>query len=160
MREGILWNGFAMHNLSRRSMAGLVFLAAVRWTRLTPSAAGNEVSLAIQGYDPVAYFTDGKPVRGRSEITYDWDDYRYRFSSAEHRELFEADPVRFAPQFANFCAMALTRGDVVEANPAYWLISDGKLYLFGKPNGPALFSQALTQHIAQAKQNESHSLSR
>jgi YHS domain-containing protein len=141
-------------------MTSLVLLAASGWTPGTRSAAADEVPLAILGFDPVAYFTDGKPVRGRPEISYDWDDYRYRFSSAEHRELFEADPARYAPQFANSCAMALTRGDVVEANPAYWLISDGKLYLFGKPNGPALFRHGLTEHIAQARQNEAHTLSR
>jgi YHS domain-containing protein len=141
-------------------MTGLILLTASGWSFVTRSAAGDEVPLAILGYDPVAYFTDGKPVRGRPEISYDWDDYRYRFSSVEHRELFKADPARYAPQFANFCAMALTRGDVVEANPDYWLISDGKLYLFGKKNGPALFRQGLTEHIAQAKQNESHTLSR
>jgi len=149
-----------MHTLSRRSVSGLVLLVACWWTPAARSAAADEVPLAIQGYDPVAYFADGKPVPGRPEITYDWDGYRYRFSSTGHRELFQADPLRYAPQFANFCAMALTRGDVVEANPAYWLISDGKLYLFGNPNGPALFRQGLAQHIAEAKQNEPHTLSR
>ncbi|HUB11284.1 MAG TPA: YHS domain-containing (seleno)protein [Acetobacteraceae bacterium] len=148
-----------MHTVSRRS-ACLIVLAASQWAPVTRSAAGDEVPLAIQGYDPVAYFTDAKPVRGRPETTYDWDGYRYRFATDQHRQLFQADPARYAPQFANLCAMALTRGDFVEANPAYWLISDGKLYLFGKPNGPALFRQGLTQHIAQAKQNEPHILSR
>ena len=57
------------------------------------------------------------------------------FRGAEHRELFKADPVRYAPQFGNFCAMALTRGELDEANPENWLISDGKLYIFGKADG-------------------------
>jgi hypothetical protein len=72
------------------------------------SFASEKVPLAIKGYDPVAYFTVGKPAHGLPEIEYQWDEHRYRFSSAEHRELFRADPVRYAPQFANFSAMALT----------------------------------------------------
>ena len=83
---------------------------------LGPMAWGDEARLSISGYDPVAYFTDGKPTRGFPEIEYEWDGLRYRFARAEHRELFKAEPVRYAPQFGNFCAMALTtataEGDV------------------------------------------------
>ncbi len=100
-----------MHNLSRRNAIRLVLLvAASPLATSLPSAAAEKVPLAIKGYDPVAYFTVGKPARGLPEIEYEWDEHRYRFSRAEHRELFKADPVRYAPQFANFCAMALTRG--------------------------------------------------
>jgi hypothetical protein len=102
----------------------------------------EKVPLSIKGYDPVAYFTIGKPVPGLPEFEYEWDEHRYRFSRPEHRELFKANPVLYAPQFANFCAMALTRGEFHDANPEYWLISDGKLYIFGLatdravPEGP------------------------
>ena len=58
-----------------------------------------------------------RPVARQPEIEYEWDEQRYRFSSAEHRELFKADPVRYAPQFANFCAMALTRGELARGQP-------------------------------------------
>ena len=82
-------------------------------------------------------------------------DHRYRFSRAEHRERFKADPARYAPQFANFCAMALSKGELVVADPENWLVSDGKLYLFGKPApaGPALFQKDLAGNIAKANQN-------
>ena len=76
-----------------------------------------------------------KPTPGLPEFEYEWDDHRYRFATAEHRDLFKADPVRYAPQFGNFCAMALAKGELVVANPENWLISDGKLYVFGKPPG-------------------------
>ena len=95
----------------------------------------------------------GKPVRGRPEFEYEWDESRYRFASPEHRALFKADPVRYAPQFANFCAMALSNGEVEQANPEYWLIADGKLYLFGKPIGPKLFQRDLTGNMFTAEQN-------
>ena len=123
-----------MNALNRRVAFHLVSASLVAAFPLAtaPSAAAQDVPLAIQGYDPVAYFTDGKPTRGLPDFEYQWDEHRYRFASAEHRDLFKADPVRYAPQFGNFCAMALALGQIVVANPENWLISDGKLYVFGK----------------------------
>jgi YHS domain-containing protein len=106
---------------------------------LRTASAAESVRLAIKGYDPVAYFTLQRATPGVAEFTYDWDEHRWHFSNAKHRDLFKADPVRYAPQFANFCAVALSRGEVREANPEYWLISDGRLYLFGKSIGPDVF---------------------
>src|SRR3954469_19568927 len=150
---------FAMNDLSRRNVIFSIFLLIAGFICTTPSRsiAAEEVPLAIKGYDPVAYFTDGKPVGGLPEIEYKWDEYRYRFSSVEHRELFKADPVRYAPQFGNFCAMALSKGEIVVADPENWLISDGKLYVFGKPApaGPALFQENLEENIAKANQSRS-----
>jgi hypothetical protein len=145
-----------MHNLSRRNAVRLALLAAASpLATWISSVASEEVPLAIKGYDPVAYFTDGMPVRGRPDIEYEWDERRYRFSRAEHRELFKADPARYAPQYANFCAMALSKGELVVADPENWLISDGKLYVFGKPApaGPALFQKDLAANIIKANQN-------
>lgn len=141
--------------VSRRDAAGLVAVVAV--TSLVTalrSAVAQGIPLAIKGYDPVAYFTEGKPARGVAEIEeYEWGGLRYRFSRAEHRELFKADPERYAPQFGNFCAMALSKGELVEAKPENWLISDGKLYIFGKPVGADLFRQDLAGNITKANQN-------
>jgi len=145
-----------MRDLSRRYAIRLGLLAvAVPFGISTRSVAAEDVPLAIRGYDPVAYFTLGSPTRGLPEIEYQWDEYRYRFSRAEHRELFKADPVRYAPQFADFCAMSLTRGEIVMADPESWLISDDKLYVFGKAIGPDLFQQDLAGNIAKANQNRS-----
>src|SRR6185503_11034014 len=139
---------------AQTAQVGLV-VAAVLFATSTPSFATEVVPLAIKGYDPVAYFTIGRPTRGLPEIEYEWDEQSYRFASAEDRELFKADPVRYAPQFGNFCAMALAEGELTEANPENWLISDGKLYIFGKPApmGPALFQQDLAANIAKANKN-------
>ena len=120
-------------------------------------SSGAETLLAIKGYDPVAYFTDGKPTPGQPEFQYEWDEHVWRFATAEHRDLFKADPVRYAPQFGNYCAMALSKGEVVVADPENWLINDGRLYVFGKPApaGPALFKQNLEENIARANQSRS-----
>jgi YHS domain-containing protein len=117
------------------------------------TAQGAELKVAIRGYDPVAYFTLQRATPGVAQFEYEWDEHRWQFSTAQHLELFKADPVRYAPQFASFCAVALARGEVLEANPEYWLISDGKLYLFGKPVGPDLFRKNLDQNIQRANEH-------
>ena len=144
--------------LSRRNALVLTAVAAaLPLVGVISSADAQEVPLAIKGYDPVAYFTDGKPVRGTAEFEFEWDDHRWRFASAEHRDLFKASPVRYAPQFGNYCAMALALNQVVVADPENWLISDGKLYVFGKPApaGPELFKKELAGNISKANSNRS-----
>jgi hypothetical protein len=143
-----------MRNLSRRNAVRLILLVAgATLTTSMPSLASDNDTLAIKGYDPVAYFTDGRPTRGLPEIAFQWDEHTYRFASAEHRELFKADPVRYAPQFGNFCAMALSKGEIVVADPENWLVSDGKLYVFGKTIGASLFKQDLAANVTKANQN-------
>ena len=98
--------GFSRRN-ALRGIAVLVASAAL--AAAARSKAAEPAALAIQGYDPVAYFVDGRPVRGLPGIEYEWDEHRYRFATAQHRELFKADPVRYAPQFGNYCAMDCAR---------------------------------------------------
>jgi YHS domain-containing protein len=144
--------------LSRRNALLLTAVAAaLPLLQAISPADAEETPLAIKGYDPVAYFTDGKPVRGAAEFEYEWDDHRWRFASAEHRDLFKASPVKYAPQFGNYCAMALALNQVVVADPENWLISEGKLYVFGKPApaGPELFKKDLAGNISKANGNRS-----
>lgn len=84
---------------------------------------------AIKGYDPVAYFTDGKPVKGSRQFAYTWRGATWRFASREHLELFRADPERYAPQYGGYCAWAVAQGSTVGIDPAAWSIVEGKLYL-------------------------------
>ena len=143
-----------MHHLSRRRATSLILVAAAApLATALPSFAGAPAPLAIGGYDPVAYFTTGAPARGLPELEYEWDEQRYRFARPEHRAVFMADPVRFAPQFAGFCAMSLTQGELVDANPENWLIRDGKLYIFGKTVGPAVFDQDLAGNLVKANEH-------
>jgi len=97
-----------------------------------PSAApAEELRLSISGYDPVAYFTDGKPVPGVGDFEYVWRDARWRFASAAHRDLFVANPEHYAPQYDGYCAMGVAwkepHKDTID--PQAWIIVDGKLYL-------------------------------
>src|SRR4051812_43021787 len=95
------------------------------------AARGDETRLAISGYDPVAYFTDGKPVAGLTQFEYMWHDARWRFASLAHHDLFVRDPNHYAPQYDGYCAMglAMEKGHKDTVNPQAWAIVDGKLYV-------------------------------
>jgi hypothetical protein len=90
--------------------------------------AGRRVALG--GYDPVAYFTDGQPQKGSEAFWFAFDDAVYLFKSAEHRAAFAADPERYAPQYAGFCAAGMSKGYKTEPDPEAWAILNGKLYVF------------------------------
>lgn len=90
----------------------------------------NWRGLAIHGYDPVAYFADGKPVEGKSEFQIKWKGATWRFASAEHREMFKADPEKYAPKYGGYCAWAVAHGSTADVDPKNaWKISEGNLYL-------------------------------
>ena len=109
-----------------KGFAALVCLAATGFT-----ACAQEVKLALKGYDPVAYFTEGKPVKGDAKYSYDFDEARYHFASAKHRAMFAADPDKYSPQFGGYCTGSMSRNVVNEPEPESFVIQDGKLYLFG-----------------------------
>ena len=112
---------------------GATLLALLFTALFASTARGDEPRLSISGYDPVAYFTDGKPVPGKAEFEYVWHKSRWRFASGEHRDLFIKDPQRYAPQYDGYCAYgasfvgAAAHKDTVD--PQAWAIVDGKLYL-------------------------------
>lgn len=77
----------------------------------------NKDGVAIQGYDPVAYFTEGKPVQGTQEYASEWMGARWYFSSEENRDLFALNPEKYAPRFGGYCAFAAGHGYCYEADP-------------------------------------------
>jgi YHS domain-containing protein len=105
------------------------------------AAAADSPRLAMQGYDPVNYFTEARPTKGNPEYSFVWDGERYLFANGRHRDMFISDPGRYSPQFPGWCAAALTRAEHVVPDPQNWIIIEGKLYLFGKPIGPKLFRE-------------------
>jgi YHS domain-containing protein len=87
-------------------------------------------AVSLKGYDVVAYFAEGRPVKGSPEFRQDWDGIAYHFASEQHRAAFAANPDRYTPQFTALCATGVSMGKKVEADPNVWKIVDGKLYLF------------------------------
>jgi len=84
---------------------------------------------AIGGYDPVAYFTDGKPVIGQAAHTYQWDGATWRFASAESKAQFASAPEKYAPKYGSYCAWAVSQGYTAKTDPDAWSIVNGALYL-------------------------------
>jgi len=116
---------------TRRAVIGFA-CAALLALAVAPARADDaqkSYRLAIKGYDPVAYFTEGKAVAGRPEFELVWNESRWRFASAAHRDRFRADADRYAPQYAGYCALGIAKGEKYEVDPKMWTIVDGKLYL-------------------------------
>ena len=121
-----------MMRASRLSLiAVLTFLSG-----LASASAGTSINtgyfggVAIEGYDPVAYFTERRAMKGSQEFAYDWLGVTWHFANAQHRDLFESNPVRYAPQYGGHCAGGAAFGEsTANIDPEAWAIVDGKLYL-------------------------------
>lgn len=85
--------------------------------------------VAIEGIDPVGYFTEGRPVEGSSEFATEWNGAEWHFANAENLAAFEADPEKYAPAYGGYCAWAVSQGYTAAIDPEAWTIVDGKLYL-------------------------------
>jgi hypothetical protein len=93
-------------------------------------------NVAILGYDTVAYFTEGRAVKGSPEFQQPWLGAIWYFSSEANRDAFAAEPLRYAPQYGGFCAMSTAFGQISSnVDPEAWRIIDGRLYLFGGKAG-------------------------
>jgi YHS domain-containing protein len=109
--------------------------------------------LVLKGYDPVAYFTDSKPIPGKPEYETTFDGGRYRFASVAHLDLFRADPDRYAPQYAGSCAGSIAVGRKIEAEPENWLIVNGQLFVFAGPGGVDRMRAHPDELIAKGREN-------
>lgn len=90
-----------------------------------------ENKVAIQGYDPVAYFTQKKAVKGKSAIAASFEGVTYYFSTTANKEAFAKNPAAYEPQYGGWCAYAMgASGEKVEINPETFKIVDGKLNLY------------------------------
>ena len=97
--------------------------------RRRPPVNTNRDGVAIDGYDPVAYFVEGQPRRGSSEIAMSWGGATWHFSDSDHRDAFAADPARYAPAYGGYCAWAASRGKIAPVDPRAWHIENGRLFL-------------------------------
>ncbi len=148
---------------SRAAFAGyfvvaLVAVAAIGYTAFAPKSEipaynidANRV--AIHGYDTVGYFTEGKPLKGKAEFEHVWRDTRWHFASAGNRDLFTANPDRYAPQYGGYCALGLAAGEYADADPEAWTIVDGKLYLNNTRDFRVVWRKAPEAHIGNADYN-------
>ncbi|WP_311794265.1 YHS domain-containing (seleno)protein [Ferirhizobium litorale] len=118
---------------------------------MLPVSVDSE-KIAIQGYDTVAYFTDGKAVKGSSAFESKWMGSRWQFANAEHRDMFTQNPDAYAPRFGGYCVMAMVNGEIFRANPLAWVIIDGKLYLNSAPGDAVAFQRRSAEYIQKAEE--------
>jgi hypothetical protein len=108
-------------------------------------------NLAVSGYDPVAYFTMGRPVEGDPAHEFTWNGARWRFTSPEHLAMFEAEPERYAPHYGGYCAWAVSQGYTASADPEAWRIVNGQLYLNYDLEVQKTWEQDIQGNIAKAE---------
>ena len=109
--------------------------------------------IAIRGFDPVAYFTDSKPLKGDSKFSFTWRGAVWQFASAQHRDLFAQNPEQYAPQYGGYCAYGVSEGHTVDIDPEAWKIIEGKLYLNYSKSVQQKFLQEPGVRIQRANQN-------
>jgi YHS domain-containing protein len=152
----------------------LNFLAARRWllalaapllvtlaptTALATKTTGGEYNslhagLGAKGYDVVSYFTDKKPAQGSNKFTADHGGVTWQFVSAEHRDMFKANPAKYAPQYGGYCSWGVAQGKLFDVDPATgWTVSDGKLYLNFNSDINTTFARDTSGFVRKAEKN-------
>jgi YHS domain-containing protein len=137
------------------ALAGVCAMAAAAPAAAdtTPVHTGVLSHVAVGGYDPVAYFTDGRPVRGAVQFKAMHQGYEYRFTSQAHLDAFRANPVRYLPQYGGYCAWAVAQGYTAAGNPQNWRIVDGRLYLNYNGEIQRRWETDIPGHISRANAN-------
>ncbi len=126
---------------------------------LAASALANEVinvdknGLALQGYDPVAYFTDGKPVKGSPEFTESYKGGTYQFASVEHKKMFAASPEKYVPQFGGFCGYAASINKLAPIEVEYFQVLHDRLVLQHNEKAWKLWHQDVEGNLKKADAN-------
>lgn len=139
---------------SRRLKIALLILAcALTAARALDPVNHDRAGVAIHGYDPVAYFQSGKPVEGAAEWVHSWRGATWRFATEKNRDLFAADPERYAPQYGGYCAYAVSKDTTADIDPQAWKIVDGKLYLNYSPKIQQRWSEDIPGYIERADEH-------
>jgi YHS domain-containing protein len=108
---------------------------------------------AINGYDPVAYFTESKPVKGNEKLNFLWNGATWYFSNEQNLEAFKKSPEKFAPQYGGYCAYGMSRGYKASTQPDAWTIENNKLYLNYNKEVGELWNKDRKKYVEVADRN-------
>lgn len=108
---------------------------------------------AIRGYDPVAYFTQGKPIKGAKDITFKWQEATWHFSSTANRDMFQKDPEHYAPLYGGYCAFGMSNGYKASIEPEAFTIVGNRLYLNYNLDIRKTWVKDQKEHITRADGN-------
>jgi YHS domain-containing protein len=149
------------HRFYRFVPVAVVLLVAMGVTLAATQVSGQTKTLVnadangvgLHGYDPVAYFTDGKAVKGDSQYHSKYDGAAYYFQSGDDKAAFDKEPERYVPQYGGYCAMAMTMGKLEDADPNYFLVYEGKLFLQRNEKAHMMFSNDPEGNRKKADEN-------
>ena len=149
MKRAVIWS--IAGGVAIAVAAVTVAVAAVARSPIAP--VNTDHGLAIKGYDPVAYFTVGKPTPGLAQFSATYEGAVYRFTSAANRDTFRAAPDKFLPQYGGYCAYAISLNLIADIEPDEWAIVNNKLYLNNGFFAQKLWSLDKSGNIAKGDQN-------
>lgn len=139
--------------ITRRHLILSAFALPLGPAMLRAEAVFAEDGVAIRGYDPVAYFTQQRPLRGDPAHAADWGGARWHFATAQNRAAFLADPAAFAPQYGGFCAWAVAENYTAPIDPEAWAVVEGRLYLNYSRRIQARWQRDVPGNITRADAN-------
>jgi YHS domain-containing protein len=140
--------------LFRRNL--LIALVSFLFATLGWAAGATNVDksgVAVHGYDPVAYFTDGKPVKGTAERSFAVDGVTYWFANDQNLAAFKAEPAKYAPQYGGYCAYGVAQGYKPDIDPTAFKVVEGKLYLNLSPDVQSRWVKDIPGYINDADKN-------
>lgn len=146
-----------MRQICKQILTIVLLLGAV-----APAAAQSVVTtivtnpltgVALDGFDPVSFFTDPRPSQGKADFEYVWAGVPWYFTNAANRDAFVSAPEAYAPQFGGHCAMSLSRGFLSDGNPRYYVVRDRRLYLFYSPGNLDAFNLSPLEALVGAYGN-------
>jgi len=123
------------------------------WAKESPIYTALFSKTALGGYDAVAYFTEQRPVKGVAQFSALYKGVEWRFSRADNRDKFLADPERFAPQYGGYCAWAVSQGYTASGDPQHWKIVENKLYLNYDADVQKKWEKNIPEFIKSADKN-------
>lgn len=139
-----------------RLLSRLVLLFSVVILSTSIAFAGDyfeKDGVALGGYDPVSYFTAGKPQKGAAEHSFTYKGSKFYFASAANQKAFEKSPEKYAPQFGGFCSLGTAFGVKVSTQPDAFAVVKGKLYLNHDLQVQAKWKEDTAGNIAKAEKN-------
>jgi YHS domain-containing protein len=132
----------------------LMFLSSIAITACaSPGLVFEKEGVALRGYDPVAYFTQGQPVKGQPQFQAQYQGAVFHFASQASRDAFVAAPEKYAPQYGGYCAFGMASGYKAATDPAAFTIIGGKLYLNYNRDVQKMWSADVTGFVSKADQN-------
>lgn len=134
-------------------LAATLFFAACSTTPKKGAEIFQKDGAALGGYDPVAFFTESKPVKGTADYNHKWKDATWQFSSKQNLDSFTASPERYAPQYCGYCSYGTADGHKAPTEADTWTVLDNKLYFNYNKDVKRLWDKDRPKYIEQANGN-------